>query len=143
MKPVGPQSSEPPPSGAAAEPDVAELIQRYEDDGTLLVELGELFLRQNPLMLAQIGEAIRSGDASRLEHAAHSLKGSLLNLCAPQTAQCAGRLEAMGAKRQLAGAEEALAALAERMAPMVQRLRQLVIERGGNPEMAADDFEPR
>ena len=139
MKSERPRSSEPPRSTELAEPDVAELIQRYEDDGSLLVELGELFLKQSPLMLARIGEAIEAADANRLEHAAHSLKGSLLNLCAPHAAECAGRLEAMGAKRELAGAEQGLQALAEKMVPMLERLRQVVVERGGNPEPATGE----
>jgi two-component system sensor histidine kinase EvgS len=113
-----------------SEPETAALFERFEDDRALLVELAGLFAEQIPQFLDRIARAIESRDASQLEYAAHSLKGSLLNLCAPDTAQCAGRLEVMGEKADLATAHEAYAQLVARLTPVVEKLRAIVAAEG-------------
>ena len=74
----------------------------------LLKEIIEIFLDDHPNQMKQIQEGISSGDAVVLEHAAHSLKGSVGNFAAKRTYDAAYRLEVRGREENLEEANEAL-----------------------------------
>ena len=73
--------------------DRAALLVRIEGDETLLRELVELFLEDTPQRLDHIRDAFVDNDCQRLERAAHTLKGSVGNLCAYRAYETAKRLE--------------------------------------------------
>ena len=105
--------------------DVEALVAHFDGDMGLLGEIAEIFLRAAPQLLDEIAGAVRRQDPERLEHAAHSLRGSLLNLCATRAADAAVRLEQMGAARDLDdGAEESCLALAAEVELVVRKVRR-------------------
>jgi two-component system sensor histidine kinase/response regulator len=73
--------------------DQAALLARIEGDETLLRELVGLFLDDTPQRLDHIRDAFVNNDLKRLERIAHTLKGSVGNLCAYRAYETAKRLE--------------------------------------------------
>jgi PAS domain S-box-containing protein len=104
--------------------DGEKLLACVEGDVELMREVVGLFLDEYPVMLAEIGSAIREGDPSRLNRAAHSLKGSIGNFGARTAFELAHRLEMMGKGNDLDGAPDVLAELSEEMG----RLRKTLAE---------------
>jgi HPt (histidine-containing phosphotransfer) domain-containing protein len=72
------------------------LLERLGGDEELLTELIGLFVEESQGLLAKVRSAIGEGDTHRIERAAHSLKGSLLNISAPSAAEKAYQLEQVG-----------------------------------------------
>nr|HEV7955150.1 response regulator [Candidatus Acidoferrales bacterium] len=83
----------------------AELSERLQGNDELMGELIQLFVGDAPLQIKAIGLALQEQSASRLESAAHSLKGSAASLGASALAGIARRLEIRGRDQKLAGAE--------------------------------------
>jgi two-component system sensor histidine kinase/response regulator len=98
--------------------DRAGVMERLDGDQELLGELVELFLADSPRLLEDIRGAIDSKDAEQLMRAAHTLKGSVSNFCAPTAVEAAQKLETLGRIGDLATAPEYLA----RLDPMMERL---------------------
>lgn len=86
-------------------------LERVDGDEELLREVARLFLDDYPRAVAEIHEAIASGDAKRLEREAHGLKGAAANFGAQPVVSAALELELLGRNGQTAGAEPMLAAL--------------------------------
>ncbi len=76
--------------------DPSQMLQNIGGDQDLLVQLVDLFLARQADMMSQIRQALSLGDAATVERSAHTLKGTAGNLCAPEVALAAGRLEAVG-----------------------------------------------
>jgi signal transduction histidine kinase/HPt (histidine-containing phosphotransfer) domain-containing protein len=81
--------------------DLSAAMRAVEDDQALLRELVHLFLQDYPSRMAVLREAIRSGDAGNVAHAAHHLKGALGVVGAPVAATLASELELMGCAGEL------------------------------------------
>jgi HPt (histidine-containing phosphotransfer) domain-containing protein len=88
-------------------------------DRQLLAELAGLFLAECPRWMAEMRGAVALGDPSRLQMAAHALKGAATTFAAPALREAALRLEKMGRGGDLSTAPEALADLAQEL----ERLR--------------------
>jgi CheY-like chemotaxis protein/HPt (histidine-containing phosphotransfer) domain-containing protein len=73
--------------------DHVALLSRIEGDETLLQELVGLFLEDTPQRLDHLHTAFANNDLPALERAAHTLKGSVGNLCARRAFEAAKRLE--------------------------------------------------
>jgi HPt (histidine-containing phosphotransfer) domain-containing protein len=91
--------------------DRAALLDRAGGDEDLLREVCAIFLTEYPMLIEEIRSAIRAGDAQHLEHAAHSLKGSVSNFGAPAATEAAYRLESIGRRCELSSAPAALTEL--------------------------------
>ncbi|HAP41615.1 MAG TPA: hypothetical protein DCQ94_17935, partial [Nitrospira sp.] len=76
--------------------DAAAMLANIGGDAELFEQLIRLFLDRHGLLMKEIETAIGQTDASALERAAHSLKGTAANLCAPDVVLLAGQLEATG-----------------------------------------------
>lgn len=114
-------------SGAVSEGRVVfdpfQMLQHIGGDQDLLVQLVDLFLeRQADIMMSQIRQALSLGDAATVERAAHTLKGTAGNLCAPAVALAAGRLEAVGRLGTLHAAPAVYAHLEMEMLRLLQVL---------------------
>jgi CheY-like chemotaxis protein/HPt (histidine-containing phosphotransfer) domain-containing protein len=112
----------------AAEPagpvlDQTALLARVDGDRAFLQELAECFLKDSPRLLAAVRDAITRGDAQELSRAAHTLKGSVSNFCAPAAIDAARNLEMLGGEGDLTGADEAFAVLEQTM----QRLQSSLV----------------
>ena len=86
-------------------------LDRVGGDDELLREVVELYLSEYPGLLVQIEGAVRAQDAFRLQHAAHTLKGSLATLGAEAAAHQALELEIMARNENLRGAPATLSRL--------------------------------
>ena len=91
--------------------DRAAFLERLDGDFELLDELVETFREECPRLLSETRAAVSRADSSGLERAAHALKGSVSNFCAPAAFEAARRLEQMGREGDLTGAGDALLAL--------------------------------
>ena len=72
------------------------MFHNIGEDHQLFAQLVVLFLDRYQAMLAAIKEGLIGADAGAVKHAAHALKGTAGNLCAPEVALAASRLEAVG-----------------------------------------------
>ena len=94
--------STPPPNTAAAADafpmifDTTTMLRNIGGDRELLDQLIVLFLQRYQPMLENIRIALAGQDQRAIEQAAHLLKGTAGNLCAPEVVLAAGRLEALG-----------------------------------------------
>lgn len=104
--------------------DREALLERLGGDGSLMLEVFELFLADGPRMLRVVREASERGDARELERAAHSLKGALLNLSADPVADLARSLEERGRSGSVGAAEEDLRRLEDAFAKLQSELRE-------------------
>lgn len=109
----------------AATLDLVSMLDRVGGDNELLREITAIFLEEFPLLMQEIREAVESGDARKLEHAAHSLKGSVSNFGAPEAVDAAARLEMLGRAAQLSSAGDALRRLEEQFENLQPALRAL------------------
>jgi CheY-like chemotaxis protein len=103
------------PPGGEGLLDREAALERAGGDAELLGELADLFLAECPKLMAEVHQAVRAGDASRLRRSAHALKGSVSNFGAAEATAAAQHLEQMGRRQDLSGAEEAWAALQQAM----------------------------
>jgi signal transduction histidine kinase/DNA-binding response OmpR family regulator len=88
--------------------DISAALQGVEGDQDLLVDLFEAFQQDYPTQLAELHEAIGTGDAERMAQVAHSLKGAVGYFGAQTVHTLAHRLETMGHQAELEGASAVL-----------------------------------
>jgi two-component system sensor histidine kinase/response regulator len=94
----------------------AEALERLGGDENLLREVCRIFLDESPNLLRKLQEAIADTDAEAVMRAAHSLKGELGYLGAPEAAQAARELEDMGHEKNLSRAPELFTLLERELA---------------------------
>jgi HPt (histidine-containing phosphotransfer) domain-containing protein len=87
-----------------------ELLQE-EGEPDVVVELLDAYLRDAPLRVSAIAEAVAGGDARALELVAHSLKASSATFGANRLAASCLELEDLGRAGRLEGTETTLARL--------------------------------
>jgi two-component system, sensor histidine kinase and response regulator len=105
--------------------DQVASLERTGGNEELLGEMAVLFAAECPKHLQEIREAIARQDAAGLARAAHTLRGSVSNFCAPAAVAAVGELETMGRNSELEGAAvacEALEAALEQLKPALARL---------------------
>ena len=84
-------------------------------------------------MVEEIETAIKQGDAVALERAAHSLKATAGNLCAPDVVLLASQLEAIGRLGTLAEAPTLLAQLERTIQQLVAVLTRQITPTNSSP----------
>jgi two-component system, sensor histidine kinase and response regulator len=99
-------------------------LNRMGGDEELLKEVGRLFLLESEQLLSEVKRAIDSGRHLDLQHAAHTLKGSISNFCGGSAVEIARQLEYFGRDRRMSDAPDAYLQLAEE----VRCLRQEIAE---------------
>ena len=112
-------------------------LARMDGDWELYLECVEIFREDYPKLLEEIRAAIAAADPSRLNCAAHSLKGALGYLGAEVSRELALELELLGASGEFTFALEDLAALEEQIALLNKSLTAFVAEhslRGGKEQ---------
>jgi len=90
--------------------DQEGILARVGGDPALLKELADVFIAESPKLLAQMREALESGDWKTLERTAHTYKGAVAIFSAP-TMSIAADLERISEEENLSGARERLAIL--------------------------------
>jgi two-component system, sensor histidine kinase and response regulator len=117
--------------GRSGSPDIETisrdlLLDRLDGDHELLDEVVDIFLRDTPALLDDVGRAVAARDARALESAAHSLKGSTSQLGLDGAAAVAQHLETMGRARTLEHADAAVAEFEHRIQHILTHLRRMV-----------------
>jgi two-component system sensor histidine kinase/response regulator len=111
---------------AAGKPiDVTQLLDRIDDDRSLLAELVDLFRADFPVTLRSAQEAINSQDANSLRGAGHTLRGALANLSAIEASSIAAELENIGKSLNLSQAQATLDRLAHEVGTVIRALEAL------------------
>jgi CheY-like chemotaxis protein/HPt (histidine-containing phosphotransfer) domain-containing protein len=111
------------PTVPAIDPD--DVLARVDGDRELLAELAQIFREQARELMAGLEAAVDAGDARRVEHLAHTLRGSVANFGATEAARIAQALELGGRNGQLAGAAELVAQLGAETAGIDRALTEL------------------
>jgi two-component system sensor histidine kinase/response regulator len=119
-------------AGAAAaelpfDPD--DVLGRVGGDRELLRELLSIFRQESPRLLSLMGQSLRAGDAKGLEHAAHTLRGSVGSFGATTAAQLALALEIAGRDGAIGGTSDQVSALAREVNRIEAGLAALAGER--------------
>ncbi len=91
--------------------DINAAMEQVDGDMDLFREIASLFRDNSPALMGEIREAIGRGDGEALEHAAHTLKGSVGNFAAMVAYDAALRLEMIGRSGDLSEADRALEVL--------------------------------
>jgi HPt (histidine-containing phosphotransfer) domain-containing protein len=105
--------------------DRDKILEQTGANEETLKEIVELFTVESAKLMKRIRDAITNEDASELQRAAHTLKGSIRIFGARRSAAAALQLETMGRDKNLADAEEAWQVLVkeiERLKPMLKDL---------------------
>lgn len=105
--------------------DLEAALERVGGDQELLKEIAGLFLEDAPGLLDLVRDAIEKNDASALQRAAHSLKGSVANFGAEETVEAAFQLEQMGANGKLDGAKDVFVVLENELHKVSEKLSQI------------------
>ena len=111
--------------------DLSEALSRADGDQDLLINLAALFLEESPKEAAAARAALGQQDQGSLVAAAHKLKGSVLQICAPRLVESAKRLEELGRRGEFAEASSVCADVETRLAEVHAALRELIA--GGFP----------
>jgi len=94
------------------------------DDSIMLLELFEIFNTQTPELISRIIAAHEASDMIALEQAAHTLKGSCLNLGCYAMARTCIQLERAGRERMTQGIAEHIDVLRIQFEQTVPLLRE-------------------
>ncbi len=105
--------------------DKAEALGRLNGNENLLRKTAALFLQEYQNYLADIKEAVATGDCERLRRAAHTLKGTLGYFSARRAHETALVLEALARESRLSEAEGAYSALEAEVEHLNEALRTL------------------
>lgn len=89
--------------------DLAELLERVENDRELVRDLLLIFKEEFPVRLRALRDAVDSKDGKRVAIEAHTIKGMLSNLAAASAAGAAARLEQLGRKQEVSEFQAACA----------------------------------
>jgi two-component system sensor histidine kinase/response regulator len=127
--PGGPKLPDVPADPNPKPPSDAELLARFDGDGELLKELAGIFLQECPKMLDEIRVAQCAGDATLLERAAHTLKGSVGNFALSGAWETAQRLELLAKSGEVSGAEDTIHTLEQQLA----QLNQILVRHAAEP----------
>ncbi len=104
--------------------DYGQARARTAEDEVLLREIVGIFLEESPRLLERIEQALAERDGAGLERAAHSLKGQIRCLAAPEALSAAEKLEERARRRDFPGVAEALSELDGAMARLDPQLRK-------------------
>lgn len=108
----------------AVEPvDWEGLSENCAGDEGLILEVVELFEREEPMLLEAVKEAVRAADAEGIKRTAHRLKGALVSLSATAAVEHARDLERAGADHSLAGTDEMATRLSSELDKVMVYLR--------------------
>ena len=105
--------------------DVIQLLDRLDDDRSLLAELLEIFRREYPDLVQAAQQSISALKPADLERAGHTLKGALGNLSATNASDLAGELERIGRSTDLTEAQTVLDRLVPELGCVIRSLESL------------------
>jgi len=111
--------------------NLSEALNRVDGDQDLFLTLAQMFLEQSPKEVVAARAALERQDGAGLAAAAHKLKGSVMELCAPRLIESSKRLEELGRLGKFSEASSVCADVETRLAEVHVALRELIA--GGLP----------
>lgn len=111
--------------------DRSEALSRVDGDRNLFLTLAEIFLQESPKEMAAARAALERQDQAGLATAAHKLKGSVMEMCAPRLFESTKRLEELGRQGKCAEASLVCAEVETRLAEVHAALLDFIA--GGFP----------
>jgi two-component system sensor histidine kinase/response regulator len=108
--------------------NVAELLERVDNDQELLRDLLNIFKEDFPLTMRSLESAVAAGDLKEAARLAHTLKGMLSSLGGVRTAAAAARLEVIASAGETASLKDALDALKCEAASLLPELEAYMAE---------------
>jgi two-component system sensor histidine kinase/response regulator len=108
--------------------DLAELLERVDNDRELLRDLLVIFKDDFPTHLRALREAAKSADMNGLATVGHTLKGMFSNLAAARAAAAAAQLEQLGRAGDSAGVSEAMGVFESEVAELLSKLEECMAE---------------
>jgi HPt (histidine-containing phosphotransfer) domain-containing protein len=106
--------------------DLESLFANIGDDAELLKELRELFMLSYPNVMAELRQAIEDGQASRVQFAAHQLKGMVANFGAKTAMALAQEIENLATAEKLQSMQDAYNDVEKEMRRLTSTLESLV-----------------
>lgn len=103
--------------------DLSAITQIMENDKTQVDMLMEKFVQVNNATLADLDNAIKSGDVDKIRFFAHAIKGSSMQIMANRTAKVASLIEILADLNQLEQIPEKFKALTEEYTALTQKLK--------------------
>lgn len=114
--------------------DWEALRENCAGDESLVVEVLELFRKEAPGLLTDVGAAVTKGDAVAVKYTAHRLKGALSSLAAGPCTTTSRELELMGSKGELSQAAQMFGQLEREMQ---QLLTVLTAQAAAQPQSSS------
>ena len=108
--------------------DLSEAMKVVAGSKELFQEIADMFLENLPASMAKIKEGIAKGDAYALEHAAHSLKGSVGNFGAKRAHEAVYHLEKLGREKKMIDAADALSHLEKEFKALTVEIKNVLEE---------------
>jgi HPt (histidine-containing phosphotransfer) domain-containing protein len=108
--------------------NLAELLNRVDNDRELLVELFSIFKTEFPTHVQFLSEAISRVETKRVETESHILKGMLLNLSASRAAAIASELESMARENKIDDVKLAFTELQREAKALLLRMDECLVE---------------
>ena len=99
------------------------MINGVDHDRKLLRELVGVFIKDTPKLISRVERAVRRGDATHLQAAAHALKGSVGNFDLGPAFEAVRRLEVIGRENRLREAPLALAGAKNEVSRLIRMLK--------------------
>jgi HPt (histidine-containing phosphotransfer) domain-containing protein len=108
--------------------NVFEALSRADGDQDLFLTLADLFLQESSKEAAAARSALEREDCAGLVAAAHKLKGSVVQMCAPRLFERTKRLEELGRQGELVEASSVCVDVEASLAEVHDALRKLIAE---------------
>ncbi len=94
-------------------------------DNSIVVEIIDIFINEQPQRMASIREAITNGDFEALKFEAHSIKGVIANFAAEVPVELSRTLEKKGTNNDVSGLEDLIIKLDQATKDLVDDLKEL------------------
>lgn len=104
-------------------------LEAVDGDRDLLCRMIELFMKQCPTLLQEIGVALDKADRLALQRAAHTLRGSVCNFGADRAYDAASRVERAGRAGDWPAAADARATLEKELEKLRSALADFLSDR--------------
>ncbi|THJ20039.1 MAG: Hpt domain-containing protein [Nitrospira sp. CG24E] len=111
--------------------NLPEALNRVDGDQDLFLTLAQMFLDESPKEAVAARAALDRRDGPGVRAAAHKLKGSVMELCAPRLFESAKQLEELGREGKFDEALPVCADVETHLAEVHAALRELIV--GGIP----------
>ena len=108
--------------------DLAEVMDRVQDDKELLLELFDIFISDYSEKRRLLEKAVAANDIDQIVSISHSLKGASGNISAKLMRETFLKFEVMGKNGNLAEAKVSLGVLDKQFGDLQNRINQVRIE---------------